>query len=239
MAAGTFLLLLGIVLRWVLKLNSSEGPKASTYAHLGADQEEIYLPVAQEISAQSAILGVSLNDAIEQRDAGQPDIAWRLVRLALSEWDRLVEILASLNKLMASHLGNTQGMAPSRPVVPGRFKTRVMVDFLRMHELFDQLVFRSRLRFQLHLRMLRRASETLTGEFRRSFRYADRTGDQPPELWERLDYYFHDLDLIAKETLLSFRALLACLPHSRLPELRRDAQSLIRRGVRSKAMPVR
>jgi hypothetical protein len=111
-----------------------------------------------------------------------------------------------------------------------------MIDYVRTHELLEQLVFRSKLRFQLQLRMLRRAAETLSMEFRRAYRYADRTQDRPPELWNRLDFYFHDFDLIAKETLLSFRTLLLHLPHSSLPGFAADLRSLLQRGVRSAAV---
>jgi len=73
-------------------------------------------------------------------------------------------------------------IVPARSMVAHRFKSPVMLDYVRMHELLDQLVFRAKLRFQLHLHILRRAVETLSGEFRRSYRYAERTEDRPPEL---------------------------------------------------------
>jgi len=82
--------------------------------------------------------------------------------------------------------------------------------------LLDQLVFRSKMRFQLQVRVLRRAAETLTGEFYRTYRSADRNGDRSPELWARLDLLYHDFDLLTKESLLAFRAFLACLPDTAL-----------------------
>ncbi len=231
--AGAFLLALGIFLRWVLKLEGSASSRRNLAAHLGVDRENIYQPVAQEIVTQSSILGVSLNDAIEHRDANQPDMAWRLVQLAVSEWERLTELLTALVSLMAAHAGSARLSIPGRPILADRFKSRLIIDSVRTHELFDQLVFRSRLRFQLHLRMLRRANETLTAELRRLYHSADRSCDRPPELWEQLDHYFHDLDLVAKETLLAFRALLPCLPNSDLAPLKTDTTEVIRRGVRS------
>jgi hypothetical protein len=230
------LVLLGTVLRWILRLNAAEAPRMTGLSPLGPERDAIYQPIAQEIETQAAILGISLNDAFEERDAGQPEIAWRLVRLSVSEWDRLVEILALLSTAMSRHMGDARAVFPVRSVAAERFKSRVMVDYVRMHELFDQLVFRAKLRFQLHLRMLRRAAGTLSREFRRDYRYGDRTEDRPPEMWERFDYYFHDFDLVAKETLLSCRMLLACLPHSSLPAFAADLKAVVRRGVRSTAL---
>ena len=217
-------------------MNAAEAPRMTGLSPLGPERDAIYRPIAQEIETQAAIVGISLNDAFEERDAGQAEIAWRLVRLSVSEWDRLAEILGLLSIAMSRHIGNARAVLPVRSVAADRFKSRVMVDYVRMHELFDQLVFRAKLRFQLHLRMLRRAAETLSREFRRDYRYGDRTEDRPPEMWARFDYYFHDFDLVAKETLLSCRTLLACLPHSSLPAFAADLKSVVRRGVRSTAL---
>jgi hypothetical protein len=233
--AAIVLFLIGVLLRWVLRLGSSPAPRTNRLAHLGKEREEIYQPVGQEIETQSAILGISLNDAFDERDAGQTKTAWRLVELSLAEWDRLAEILMSLNALMARRLDDTRVVIPSQPMVAGRFKSPAIIGFARMHELLDQLVFNSRVQFQLHLRLLRRACEMLTAEIRRDCDHAGRIDHYPPELWQRLDVYFHDFDLVAKETLLSFRTFLSCLPHTSLAELALDLQSVMRHGVRTSA----
>jgi hypothetical protein len=226
----------GILLRRLLRLDEGRSQSAGRLPALSEDRATVYQPVVQEIETQAAILGISLNDAFEERDAGNPDIAWRLVRLSVSEWDRLADIVTLLLSHMTKHLGAAKIVVPTRNMGAHHFRSRVMIDYVRMHELLDQLVFQSRLRFQLHLRVLRRAVGTLSGEFRRSYRYAERTGDCPPELWTRFDLYFHDFDLVAKETLLAFRALLACLPPSALPSFSADLKAILRRGVRTPAI---
>lgn len=233
---GVALLLLGVLLRWILRLDQPGDRRLGGLMLLSAEREAIFQPIAQEMETQTAILGISLNDAIEERNAGQAEIAWRLVRLAASEWGRLAEILTLLAKVMSKHAARARVVIPTRSVTTHHFKSHVMVDFLRTHELLSQLVFRSKLRFQLHLRMLRRAADNLSAEFHRAYRYADRTEDRPAELWTRLDFYFHDFDLITKETLLTFRALLFCLPYSELDSLAADLKPLVRRGVRAAAV---
>jgi hypothetical protein len=233
---GLALLLLGVLLRWILRLDEGRDQRVGGLIPLSAEREAIFQPICQEIETQTAILGISLNDAIDERNAGQTEIAWRLVRLAASEWDRLAEILTLLSKVMSKHAARTRVPIPTHSVTRHHFKSRVMVDFLRTHELLSQLVFRSKLRFQLHLRILRRAADSLSTEFRRAYRYADRTEDRPAELWTRLDFYFHDFDLVTKEALLTFRALLFCLPHSELESLTADLKPLVKRGVRATAV---
>lgn len=225
------------LLRQVLRMNQpSERPNRGLVP-LNPERESIYLAASQELETQCTILGISLNDAIDERNSGHPDIAWRLVRLFAGEWERVAEILGGLSAAMGKRMGDARVAVPVRSMMAHRFKSRRMVDYFRMHELLDQLVFRSRLRFQLQVRVLRRAAETLTAEFFRAYRYAELTGDHPDEFWRRLDLLFHDLDLLGKEMLLAFRAFLACLPDSALPRFAADLDPLLR--LREPTVPVR
>jgi hypothetical protein len=227
------LLVVGLLLRRILRLNGQSGHRWPGMLPLSAERERVYQPVAQEVETQTAILGISLNDAFVERDAGHSDIAWRLVRLLAGEWDRLAEIITLLLKTVAKHMPRARVVVPVRSLAAHRFKSQLMIDYVRSHELLDQLVFRSKLRFQLQVQGLRRAAETLTAEFRRMYRYAERTQDRPPEFWGQLDLHFHDFDLVAKETLLAFRAFLFCLPPSALEDFSADLEVILRHGVRS------
>ncbi len=235
---GIILVAVGSVLRRILWLDRKVTSRRGILAPLGPEREAIYQPIAMEVETQAAILGISLNDAFEERDAGHHDIAWRLVRLSVGEWNRLAEIMGSLLKTMAKHLPSARGVVPLHGIVAHRFRSQSMTDFVRIHELIDQLVFGSGLRFQLHLRVLRRGAESLTAEFRRTYRYGERTEDRPEELWTRLDHYFHDFDLVAKEALLAFRSFLLCLPKAALPGFAADLEGVVTRAVRSPSAPV-
>lgn len=227
------LVAVGAVLRRLLRLDAQVVPRAKGLLPLNCDREAIYQPVALEVETQAAIIGIALNDAIDERDSEHHEIAWRLVRLCASEWDRLAKIVTVLLNAIAQHMATAQVAVPVHGVAAHRFKSQTMIDYVRMHEALDQLVFRSKVRFQLHIRVLRRAVGTLNMEFRRTYRTAERTLERPAEFWSRLDLYFHDLDLVAKETLLAFRAFLACLPQSALEGFAADLKPVVRRGVRS------
>ncbi len=235
---GLILVAVGAALRRALSLDAEWTGRAKGFPALDPKRQGIYQPIALEVETQAAILGISLNDAFEERDSGHGEIAWRLVQLSVGEWDRLVELVAALLKVVVRRFSTARVVVPFHGIVAHQFKSGVMVNYVRMHELLDQLVFGSNLRFQLHLRVLRRASEILSAEFRRRYRYADRTGDRPEELWKQIDLYFHDFDLIAKEALLALRALLICLPDSALAEIDADLKGVVGRGVRSVSAPV-
>jgi len=228
----------GFLLRRLLWIKLPDQRPPAGLARLGPDRQAVYDGFAPELEARTAILGISLNDAFEERDAGRHDMAWRMVRLSASEWDGMVKIVAGLLDTLAKHLPDAHVVVTPRSILAHRFKSKPMVDYVRMHELLDQLVFSSRRRYQLQLRLLRRAAEIVTGEFRRTYRQAERTDDRSAEVWNQIDLYFHDFDLIAKEALLAFRALLACIPLSVLAKFSLDLNALLHGRVRTRTVPV-
>lgn len=235
-------LILTLVGHLLRRLLWKQLPKQQTppgLAPLGSDRRLVYDGFAPEIEARIAMLGISLNDAFEERDARRFDIAWRLVRLSASEWYGLEKIITGLLNTLTKHLPEAQFMVTPRNIHTHRFLSKPMVDYVRVHEMLEQFVFSSQRRFQLQLRLLNRAVEIVTEEFRRTFRQAQQAGDSSPEVWTEIDLDFHDFDLIAKEAVLAFRALLASLPSTVLPGLALDLESLLRGKVRARPAPTR
>jgi len=222
----------GLVLRHVLRFDDQASRDAAEKP-LSPALECIYIPVSREVETQTAILSIALNDAINERNAGRREIAWRLVSIAASEWERVAEIVPALLDAMQKNMPQVDAMVPYRGIVARRFKSQAMIDFLRMHELLDRLVYRSKMRFSLQIHILRRAALTLTTEFGRAYHYGERTEDRPPEIWQRLDVFSHDFDLVSKEALMAFRAFLVCLPPSALDAFAADLEPILRRSVRS------
>jgi hypothetical protein len=228
----------GFLLRRLLWTKLPEQRQPAGLAPLGSERRAVYDGFAPEVEARIAMLGISLNDAFEERDAGRHDMAWRMVRLSASEWYGMEKIIVGLLNTLTKHLPNAQVVVTPRSIHAHRFMSKPMVDYVRMHELLDQLVSSSRRRYQLQLRLLRRAAEIVTGEFRRTYRQAERTDNRSAEVWNQIDLYFHDFDLIAKEAVLALRALLACLPPSALPKLSLDLNALLRGRVRTRSLPI-
>ena len=235
---ASVLVVFGVVLRRLLRLDSEPRRSSSGLSHLGSSREALYKPVAREIEMHTAIVGISLNEAFEERDYGSAENAWRLVRLSASEWSRLSEVTEALLNLVVRYLPTARINVAVRNLTAHRFKSQIMIDHVRMHEVLHQLIFRSKLRFQLHVRVLRRAVESLTGDFIHRCRSAECDEDHPPELWTSLDLEFHDFDLLTKETLLAFRAFLICLEDHDLEDFAAELAEILPRGVRSVSGPV-
>ena len=234
---GLILAAVAALLRHILHMGAKEKAQVGGLGSLRADLQAIYQPVAQEIEAQTTILGITLNDAFGEREADRHEMAWHVVRLALGEWERLTELVVGLQSVLSKFLPITNGIVPVRRVAVGHFKSRAVKDHVGLYEFLDQVLFSSKHRFALQLRLLFRASAILSKEFKHACREGERSLDSSEELWNRLDYYFHDFDLIAKETLLAFRTLLACQSPEGVQEIALDLQSLLERGMRVSVSP--
>ena len=230
---GSFLLVFGSVLRRLLTSGGVSAPRSCGWVRLTTERESIYQSIALEIETQASILGVSLNDAVEERDLGRSEIAWRLVGLADCEWERLAHLANGLLNLLGQYWPAARVVVPVRNIAAHHFKSPAMIDCARKYEVLDQFVFRYKLRFHLHMRVLRRAVESLTTEFGETYRSVLRTGGGSDGVWNCVDLYFHDFDLITKEVLLALRAFLNCLPDTELQAFATDLSALVVRGVRT------
>jgi len=234
---GLTLATVAVVMRRLLGLGPPKKAVTRGGARLDAESHAIYESISHEIEAHTTILGITLDDAFGERDARRDEMAWHVVRLALGEWLRLFEVLSGLHNVLGKFLPSTSGIVPARRVAVGHFKSRAVIDNVRLYEFLDQVLFSSKRRFALQLRLLSRAAALLTKEFKHACREGERTLDASNELWSRMDFNFHDFDLIAKETLLALRTLLACQSPEGAPQLILELQVLLERSTRVSISP--
>jgi hypothetical protein len=232
--AAAILIFVALVSRRLLRLDEASARSVAPFC-LSREREELYQPVAQEIDTQTVILGISLNEALAERQKGNAENARRLVGLAVCQWNRLAENVTTLLDAIEANIPSARSMLRIRSIEPHRFKSRTMIDFLHMRDALDQLVFRSKIRYQMTLRVLRRAIEGLSSDFRNAFRTMERPPYRSCDAWELLDPAFHDFDLVIKESLLSFRSFLVALPDSALDDFGSDLRGIVSRSVRSTA----
>jgi uncharacterized protein YjiS (DUF1127 family) len=236
---GGTLLLVALVMRRVLRMGR---PKTSNTGDLAKRRsnniEPIFKQVTAEIEGHSTILAVSLNDAFEESKAGRPASAWSLVNIFASEWTRLTDLVESLQQLSLRYLPVVDLPVPVRELDEECFRSGTMIEFVRFNGFVDQFVFRPKLRFQLHLRLQRRAIAMLSEEFARTRTETEGSAKLLPHALTQFDLLFHDLDRLAKESLLAFRAELACLPGHALKDIGPEVEELVGEGVLKPLVPV-
>jgi hypothetical protein len=235
---GGTLLVVALVLRRVLHMGRYDTSTDALTRRRTRQVEPVYRPVASEFETYSTILAVSLNDAFEESKAGRPEAARCMVDIFASEWDRLTDLVQALQQLALRYLPAVDLPVPVHNLDANCFRSGTMIEFVRFHGFVDQFVFRPKLRFQLHLRLQRRAIAMLGEEFHRTCSKADESSELLGYILTQLDLYFHDLDRLAKETLLAFRAELSCLPGHTLAEIDVEIQDLVSHGVLKPLAPV-
>jgi len=228
---GGTLIVVALLLRRVLGMSR---PKVSTDAltkRRANHIEPVYRQVASEIEAHSTILAVSLNDAFEESKAGRSEAAWCMVNMFASEWSRLTDLVESMQQLSLRYLPVVDLPVPVRNLDADCFRSGTMIEFVRFNGFVDQFVFRPKLRFQLQLRLQRRAIAMLSEELQGAQSDMEANRDYLPLALTQFDLLFHDLDRLAKETLLAFRAELACLPGHALVDIEAEIEELVGDGV--------
>ena len=230
--AFMMLLVLGVLLRRLLGL-APAGQDGRT--PLDGHRQRLCHTIVLELEAQCAMLAVSLNEAMEERELGNFDNARNFLHLTASEWERLAKLLTFLLQVTGDYLPLARVAVPSRTMAAAHFRSESMIEYLRLHEWVDQFLFRNKLRFNLQVRILRRAVETLTDDFRQAQPRAYSAVEDLSAAWNRLDRDLHDLDLISKEILLTLRSFLACLPDGAARQFGAELRPALERGVRSGA----
>ena len=183
-------------------------------------------PLASEIEGHTSILGVLLNDVIEEQNSGNPEVARRGLRVFDSERERLVEFIIDLQNLSLKYLPALQYPINTRSLNHEAFRSQLVSNFVKSHGSLEQFIFRPKLRFNLQLRLMRRVTALLNESFE-ELKSETVAPSRPPD-WAlfQLDLYFHDLDLLAKESLLGFNEELAGLPEAMLDDIAVDISAL-------------
>ncbi|MGH9405078.1 MAG: hypothetical protein ACRD3D_04480 [Terriglobia bacterium] len=231
--AGLTLVVVGYVFRRILRLDDPRPRKG--LPPLPPERDEIYRSVSLELETQIALLAISLNDALGERDSGNEENAWRLVRLAIGQWDWLAEDAGGLLNVVAGYFPVVTSLGSLQELGADQFKSRAMIEFTNQQAKVHQVIFHTTPRHQSHIRIVRQAMDILTEQFRGAFTSQQHPASGLDAMWQGIDPSFHDFDLVIKQALLALRALVLVLPDSSLPTLAAELSGAVTHSVRSKS----
>ncbi len=210
----SILLVVAVVLRRSLHLGRRAAPKEARPGRQNSYLKPVCSPLASDIEAHAAILGVLLNDIIEEQNSGRTGLARETLTVFQDEWNRLVKLVENLQRLSLRYLPTVQYPIDARNLDARSFRSQPLSEFIRRNGDLSQFVFRSKLRFQLQMRLLGRATSLLN----ESFEELKHDAEQCPRVFDwalsQIDLHFHDLDRLTKETLLGFNEEVGCLADS-------------------------
>ncbi|TAM79472.1 MAG: hypothetical protein EPN47_16845 [Acidobacteria bacterium] len=225
------LAVVAVALRRVLRLGKNSLPKQAAPRFRRPANNPLCSTLVSEIDAHTSILGVALNDAIDELASGRAEIARCMLGVFSSERKRLIELVVDLQNLSLKYLPTVQYPVEARTLNPESFRSEPVCEFLKRHTDLEQFVFRSKLRFQLQLRLLRRVTALLNESFEEVMSDPGTDAAAFDGALAKLDLYFHDLDLLSKETLLGFSAELASLPNDMVEDITAEISALTSRNT--------
>jgi hypothetical protein len=225
------LLMVALVLRRILSMGQVAVPEQVAPRFRRPANNPLCAPLLSEIDAHTAILGVVLNDAINELASGNPEIARCMLGVFDSERERLVDLVINVQNLSLKYLPTVQYPIDARSLDPVSFRSQPVTEILKRHGVLEQFVFRSKLRFQLQLRLLRRATALLNESFEEVRGHTGTDAEGFHSTLSQLDLYYHDLDLLTKETILGFSEELAALPDDVLEDMAAEIFVLTSRSM--------
>jgi hypothetical protein len=225
------LLVVATALRRIFHMGNKKAPIKATPRFRRPANNPLCSSLVSEIDTHTTILGVVLNDAIEELASGNAEIARRMLNVFDSERERLVELVINLQNLSLKYLPTTQYPVETRSLDPVSFRSQPVSEFFNRQGVLEQFVFRAKLRFQLQLRLLRRATVLLNESFEELKLQAETEVHAFGWTLAQMDLYFHDLDLLTKETLLGFSTELASIPENLLEDMSAEILVLASRNT--------
>jgi hypothetical protein len=225
------LLVVAAALRHILHMGKNKAPIEPTPRFRRPANNPLCSSLVSEIDTHTTILGVILNDAIEELASGNAEIARRMLNIFDSERGRLVELVINLQNLSLRYLPTMQYPLETRTLDPVSFRSQPVNEFFNRQGVLEQFVFRAKLRFQLQLRLLRRATVLLNESFEELKLQTETEVQGFGWTLAQMDLYFHDLDLLTKETLLGFSSELASIPADLLEDMAAEILVLTSRNT--------
>jgi hypothetical protein len=188
-------------------------------ARLPANKVQVFDSALKLWTPSFYVLSVSLNEAISLRSDGQLEMARQ--QAALSS-----ELIAPLTHTLTTALARIYDQArhiPDLPVVdalnPSFFRGATAQDAAGWNNLFFHILFGSRTRFFLKIRLLSEILEKIAREFCISAdEIAGGACAWPDRSWSTLECLHDDFNTCLRESEILLKCFLGTLPAAKLPQ---------------------
>ena len=186
-------------------------------AGLPREKAQVYNQHVHELESSYAMLSVSLNEAIELRQLGQPGKSQLAVGITSELCKLLTQTLVGLLHALsehAKHYGTTPNAAPHDPA---NFQGQRGQRSARMSGLLNRVLFTHRLQFLHKVSTLEEMVDDLGKDFRSAADdLAEGTSLNPMEIWAEVDSDHYDLNTCLRESIVVFKSFLIAMPGGQL-----------------------
>lgn len=191
--------------------------KADWRARLSPEKNEVYGAYVQEFETSYAMFSVTLNEAIELRQAGLSAKCFQVVWMASALCARLARSLSATLQALGEHAKHYGTMPSSAPLDSCNFQGTREQRSARMSGLLSRVLLTQRSQFLHKINTLHEMIENLDHQFRDTAdELASGTSVDPPVDWKALDEAHYDLNTCLRESIVLLKCFIVAVPDDQL-----------------------
>src|SRR5467141_3891515 len=170
-----------------------------------------------ELESSYVMLSVSLDEAIELEQMGQPGKSQQAVAITSGLCRLLTHTLGGLLRALSEHAKHYGTIPNAAPLDPANFQGQKGQRSARMSNLLNHVLLSQRVQFLHKVSTLVEMVEDLGKDFRRAADdLAEGLSVNPKEMWDDVDTDHYDLNTCLREAIVVFKSFLLALPENQL-----------------------
>ncbi len=202
---------------WVRTPTRGKSVKDDWRAWLPEAKAHVFRDHVHQLESNYVMLSVSLDEAIELEQLGQPGKSQQAVGITSSLCKLLTQTLGGLLRALSEHAKHYGTIPNAVPLDPANFQGQRGQRSARMSSLLNHVLLSQRLQFLHKLSTLEEMVEDLGKDFRHAADdLAEGASLNPPKMWAAVDAGHYDLNTCLREAIVVFKSFLIALPEDQL-----------------------
>jgi hypothetical protein len=186
-------------------------------AWLPEAKAQIFRKQVQQLESRYVMLSVSLDEAIELRQLGQPGKSLQAVGITSGLCKLLTQMLSGLLRALSEHAKHYGTIPNAAPLDPANFQGHRGQRSARMSGLLNRVLLSQRLQFLHKVSTLEEMVEDLGKDYRQAVDdLAEGLSLNPKKMWDEVDAGHFDLNTCLRESIVIFKSFLIALPEGQL-----------------------
>jgi len=170
-----------------------------------------------QLESNYVMLSVSLDEAIELRQLGQPVKSLQAVAITSGLCKLLTQTLAGLLRALSEHAKHYGIIPNAAPLDPANFQGHRGQRSARMSSLLNHVLLSQRVQFLHKVSTLEEMVEDLGKDYRSAADgLAEGVSLNPNKMWDEVDTDHYDLNTCLREAIVVFKSFLIALPENQL-----------------------
>ena len=192
--------------------------KADWRASLSQEKSNVFAAYLQQFETSYTMFSITLNEAIELRQAGLLAKCSQVVCMASSLCTRLARPLSATLRAIGEHAKHYGTMPSSAPLDSNNFRGAKEQRSARMSGLLSRVLLTQRSQFLHKISTLDEMVENLDHQFQNSAdELASGASIDPHGDWKALDEAHYDLNTCLRESIVLLKSFIVAVPDDQLP----------------------